>query len=310
MIARRVWRAVLTLTLILAAVFAVGAPPERCPSVTTDELRGSAQASVDWFVRNQDGDGRWLYLYNADEDSTPSDYNEVRHAGVTMGLYQAAAARLPGASLSGDRGLEWALERLIERDEWAALAYEGEVNTGATALLAAGLDHPPRGHRRHPATTACCAGSGASWTPRPSPRVPCSPPMTRRPMRRIPASTRSTTRARPTGPSPAFTGPSPARAGTRRPTASAAIWRARATRPRITGRRSPITGPPTARPKPWSSPSAAATPSPRTRWTTRAGRPDPSAPRLGWSPSASGPGARWCGTTRPAAAATAWSARP
>ena len=139
MIARRVWRAVLTLTLILAAVFAVGAPPERCPSITTNELRGSAQASVDWFVRNQDGDGRWLYLYNADEDSTPSDYNEVRHAGVTMGLYQAAAARLPGASLSGDRGLAWALERLIERDGWAALAYEGEVNTGATALLAAGL---------------------------------------------------------------------------------------------------------------------------------------------------------------------------
>ena len=139
MIARRVWRAVLTLTLILAAVFAVGAPPERCPSITTNELRGSAQASVDWFVRNQDADGRWLYLYNADEDSTPSDYNEVRHAGVTMGLYQAAAARLPGASLSGDRGLEWALERLIEHDGWAALAYEGEVNTGATALLAAGL---------------------------------------------------------------------------------------------------------------------------------------------------------------------------
>ncbi len=139
MIARRVWRALLTLALILVAVFAVGAPPERCPSVTTDELRGSAQASVDWFVRNQDSDGRWLYLYNADEDSTPADYNEVRHAGVTMGLYQAAAARLPGAALSGDRGLEWALERLVERDDWAALAYEGEVNTGATALLTAGL---------------------------------------------------------------------------------------------------------------------------------------------------------------------------
>ena len=139
MIARRLLRAGLTLALILAVVFALAAPPERCPTVTASELRGSAQASVDWFVRNQGSDGTWLYLYNADDDSTPSDYNEIRHAGVTMGLYQAAAARLPGASLSGDRGLEWALERLTERDNWAAMAYLGEVNTGATALLAAGL---------------------------------------------------------------------------------------------------------------------------------------------------------------------------
>ena len=117
----------------------VVAPPERCPSVTTAELRGSAQATVDWFVRNQDADGSWLYLYDAEDDSTPSEYNEVRHAGVTMGLYQAAAATLPGALGSADRGTDWALERLLERDDWAALASYGEVNTGATALFAAGL---------------------------------------------------------------------------------------------------------------------------------------------------------------------------
>ncbi|MGZ5387946.1 MAG: hypothetical protein ACXWGS_11065 [Solirubrobacterales bacterium] len=139
MIATRVWRAGLTLALIVAFAFVVVAPPERCPSVTAAELRGSAQASVDWFVRNQESDGSWLYLYDAERDSTPSDYNEVRHAGVTMGLYQAAAAGLPRASRSADRGTEWALERLLERDGWAALAADGEVNTGASALLAAGL---------------------------------------------------------------------------------------------------------------------------------------------------------------------------
>ena len=95
--------------------------------------------TVDWFVRNQEPDGSWLYLYNADDDSTPSEYNEVRHAGVTMGLYQAAAAGLPGALRSADRGTEWALDRLLERDGWAALEGEGRVTTGATALLAAGL---------------------------------------------------------------------------------------------------------------------------------------------------------------------------
>ena len=56
-----------------------------------------------------------------------------------MGLYQAAAAGLPGALRSADRGTEWALDRLLERDGWAAVAAEERVTTGATALLAAGL---------------------------------------------------------------------------------------------------------------------------------------------------------------------------
>jgi small neutral amino acid transporter SnatA (MarC family) len=137
--AARVGRAALTLALFLALAFVVVAPPERCPSVTAGELRESAQASVVWFVHNQEPDGSWLYEYNADDDTTASEYNEVRHAGVTMGLYQAAAAGLPGALESADRGTEWALDRLVEREGWAALEGEGRVTTGATALLAAGL---------------------------------------------------------------------------------------------------------------------------------------------------------------------------
>ena len=141
MIATRLLRAGLTLALILVASFAVAAPPERCPSVTAAELRGSAQASVDWFVRNQDPDGTWLYLYNADEDSTSPEYNEVRHAGVTMGLYQAAAAGMQGAARSADRGTEWALDNLVEHGDWSAFGGTGRVTTGATALLAAGLTY-------------------------------------------------------------------------------------------------------------------------------------------------------------------------
>ena len=137
--AARVWRAVLTLALILIVTFVVLAPPERCPSVTAGELRRAAASTVSWFVRNQEPDGSWLYEYDADEDSTTSGYNEVRHAGVTMGLYQATAAELPGALRSADRGTEWALDRLLERDGWAALAFQGRVATGATALLVAGL---------------------------------------------------------------------------------------------------------------------------------------------------------------------------
>jgi small neutral amino acid transporter SnatA (MarC family) len=139
-IAKRLWRAGLSLALLLALASVVLAPPEHCPPVSADELRRSSRAAVDWFVRNQETDGDWLYLYDADDDSVPpEEYNEVRHAGVTMGLYQAAAARLPGALRSADRGTEWALDRLLRRDGWAALEGDGRVTTGATALLAAGL---------------------------------------------------------------------------------------------------------------------------------------------------------------------------
>ena len=135
----RVWRAGLVLALILAAAFTVVAPPERCPSVEAAELRGSAQAAADWLVRNQRPDGTWLYLYDADRDSAAPDYNLVRHAGAAMGLYQAAAAGMPGALGSADGGTEWALDQLISRDGWSAFGSTAGVDTGATALLAAGL---------------------------------------------------------------------------------------------------------------------------------------------------------------------------
>jgi small neutral amino acid transporter SnatA (MarC family) len=134
-----VWRAGLTASLLVAVAFVVVAPPERCPSVSVGELRRSAQASVDWFVRNQEPDGTWLYLYDADRDSAASDYNVVRHTGAAMGLYQAAADGVPGALRAADRGTEWALDLLLERDGWAAVEWAGQVRTGATALLVAGL---------------------------------------------------------------------------------------------------------------------------------------------------------------------------
>src|SRR5262245_35393795 len=56
-----------------------------------------------------------------------------------MGLYQAASAGIPGAREAADRGLAWSLQRLVERDGWAAVGYGGQVPVGATALLTAGL---------------------------------------------------------------------------------------------------------------------------------------------------------------------------
>jgi small neutral amino acid transporter SnatA (MarC family) len=132
---------VAALALLGAGVVAFGvmAPPERCPAVTADDLRASATEAVDWFTRNQEQDGTWLYLYDADAGRAVDDYNVVRHAGGVMGLYQAAGAGIPGALDSADRGLGWARRHLIERDGWAALSHRGRTATGATALLVAGL---------------------------------------------------------------------------------------------------------------------------------------------------------------------------
>src|SRR5919108_3310355 len=136
---RRVSGAGLVLGLGLVGMFGVVAPPERCPSVTAGELRASATEAVDWFERNQEPDGTWLYLYDADSDQVAPEYNVVRHSGVTMSLYQAAAAGVPGAQATADRGLEWALDHLVRRDGWTAVRDGGVASAGATALLTAGL---------------------------------------------------------------------------------------------------------------------------------------------------------------------------
>jgi small neutral amino acid transporter SnatA (MarC family) len=135
----RVALAALVFAGTAVAVFGVLSPPEHCPAVDAPELRASASETVDWFTRNQQPDGTWLYLYDADSDTAAADYNFVRHMGAGMGLYQAASAGIPGALESADRGTGWALDRLVERDDWAAPRYQGEVSAGATALLVAGL---------------------------------------------------------------------------------------------------------------------------------------------------------------------------
>ena len=127
--------------LLGAGVLAFGvlAPPEVCPQPTTASLDDSAGAAVQWFVRNQQPDGTWLYEYDTDHDTDMGGYNLVRHAGAIMGLYQAAADGQPDALESADRGMAWARDHLVEHDDWTTLADNGRAPTGGAALLAAGL---------------------------------------------------------------------------------------------------------------------------------------------------------------------------
>jgi small neutral amino acid transporter SnatA (MarC family) len=136
---RRAALAAATLVAVSGAAFATLSPPQLCPAVSVPDLRASATAAATWFVRNQQPDGTWLYEYNADTDRATPAYNDVRHAGAVMGLYQAAAAGIPGALESADRGAKWALARLLEHDGWAAVSVDGGTSTGSTALLVAGL---------------------------------------------------------------------------------------------------------------------------------------------------------------------------
>ena len=169
-VGKRIWGAALVLGVLLVVAFGVIAPPERCPSVSAADLERSTQSAVDsrsifglrsgslrvlpssptrlssldtwpafssspavdWFARNQRTNGRGLYEYHRGDDSTSPEYNDVRHTGAVMGLYQAAAAGLPGALGSADRGAAWALDRLTERDGWAAVTVGGDTATGAT----------------------------------------------------------------------------------------------------------------------------------------------------------------------------------
>jgi hypothetical protein len=136
---RRLLLTATTLGVVAILTFGVAAPPEHCPTPTADTLQRAADDAVQWFVRNQRDDGRWLYEYDAGRGVAPDDYNLVRHAGGIMGLYQAATAGIDGALESADRGLEWAQGNLLTHDGWTALASGGRAPVGGSALLAAGL---------------------------------------------------------------------------------------------------------------------------------------------------------------------------
>ena len=120
-------------------VFGAGAPPERCPEVSVGRVEAAAEDAATWIIDNQQPDGTWLYEYDRVADVASDDYNVVRHAGVMSSLYQSAARGVDGALASADRGLVWALEHVVERDDWAGVTTSSTVQTGTNSLLIAAL---------------------------------------------------------------------------------------------------------------------------------------------------------------------------
>jgi len=139
--ARRVVLHLALLGLGLGAFRVAVVPAEVCPPVTAAQTRRAVDEAAAWLLRGLGEDGRYLYGYDRDADRVSPDYNGTRHAGVTMSLYQyAAAAGRPEVVAEADRGLAFMLERLLTEGDWQAWQAPGEeVQLGSNALLVAAL---------------------------------------------------------------------------------------------------------------------------------------------------------------------------
>jgi len=124
----------------LGAVRVLVVPPEDCGAVDAPAARNAALRAMEWAARNQQPDGRYTYLYDAAADAPIADYNIVRHAGVTMSMYQVVG-RLNRADLlaAGDIGTAWMVDRLQRQDDWAALADTPRATLGSSALMLVAL---------------------------------------------------------------------------------------------------------------------------------------------------------------------------
>jgi hypothetical protein len=134
------------LSIVLWGVFLAGVrvaviPPESCGDTSEEAVRHAAVEAAEWIKRNQLPDGSYVYLYYPETDSVPDDYNEVRHAGVTMSIYHAAGRLYdPEALAVGDRAVEWMEDNLVRRHGWAALSPDpNRAKLGASALMLVAL---------------------------------------------------------------------------------------------------------------------------------------------------------------------------
>ena len=141
---RRGWLRLGGWLLLLIALRLVVVPAEGREPASAAELRAAVSAASGWMQRAQAGqaEGRYLYLYDAARDVAPDDYNGVRHAGVTMALFQAAGRDGDLEALAAaDRAVEWMTAHLHRRDGWAALTDADGVRAkvGGTALMVVAL---------------------------------------------------------------------------------------------------------------------------------------------------------------------------
>jgi hypothetical protein len=118
--------------------------PETCPSPGSAALEAAAVAAGEWIERGEH-EGRYVYEYDRADDRESEGYNIVRHAGVTMSLYQLARAGHDEFMPAADAALAEMLANLRSPEVSPGvegLAYvdsETHARLGASALMAAAL---------------------------------------------------------------------------------------------------------------------------------------------------------------------------
>ncbi|HLT21067.1 MAG TPA: prenyltransferase/squalene oxidase repeat-containing protein [Thermomicrobiales bacterium] len=129
-----IWAAVLGIVRVTVA------PAELCGPGSAESFRDTALDAAGWLKANQFDDGSYVYIYDRDEDALPDDYNIVRHAGVTMSLYQVAGRLGDAASFeAAERGTAYLIENMHYHDDWGGPVEGGNIKVGTAALMTIAL---------------------------------------------------------------------------------------------------------------------------------------------------------------------------
>ena len=142
-VSTRVVRGVLAWILVLGVV-ALVIHPEGCGQPSSGEVNEAAAAAVAWFAANIDDDGTFVYRYDRSESRLLGGYNDVRHAGVLLSLYQAESAGIEGAAEIADRGLTHVDGRLLNTPIGPVFGRGASARSGSVGLLVAALDERRR----------------------------------------------------------------------------------------------------------------------------------------------------------------------
>jgi len=135
--------------LFTLSLWAVGATmiratllmPHHCPPVDSALALDAAREAAGWIEAAQFEDGTYVYEYDRDQDREPGGYNYVRHAGVTMSLYQLAASGDLSVLPAADRGMQFMIDNLYDHGDWKLFRDPGGgIQLGASALMLAGLN--------------------------------------------------------------------------------------------------------------------------------------------------------------------------
>lgn len=136
--------AILAASIVLGGCVVFDDDPDASPlgCAAPTDFSPTVDNALDWLERALQADNTYWYEYDRSADAFSPDYNDVRHAGTTMSLYQAAAMGEAAALPLGDAGLDYILDGLVtDGDRTAFLGTSRSAELGSTALVIAALTH-------------------------------------------------------------------------------------------------------------------------------------------------------------------------